>query len=296
MNMTLHHHIELLARYDRGLILKELVKEAVKPGMRVLDAGCGSGLLSVFAAQVGAAEVLGVDIADLSVAESISKANGCEKTIRYLRTDLKALSAKEHGKFDVVLGMVYFNDPRRDEAQAQLAHWLVTEFMAENGRCIPDGVSYLAYPVEWDSQDLPTRLADLDRRVKLMESRYGISLSPLSIAGTLDPNPAWFPQRTATGLFPRSDFRILGEPTNFASFDYRAPLATYPATQEFKITNPGICNGVLFVQNLVANGRTIFSNESLAWIENPLIATPGTLVTAEFGVAWKKSNRVKIRT
>jgi ribosomal protein L11 methyltransferase len=38
------------------------LEEQVKPGMRVLDVGCGSALLSILAARLGAGEVLGVDI------------------------------------------------------------------------------------------------------------------------------------------------------------------------------------------------------------------------------------------
>ena len=38
------------------------IEELVKPGMRVLDIGSGSALLSILAAKFGAREVLGVDI------------------------------------------------------------------------------------------------------------------------------------------------------------------------------------------------------------------------------------------
>ena len=54
------------------------LEKYVKPGMSMLDAGCGSGILSIAAAKLGAADVLGVDIDEeaVRVSEENFRLNG----------------------------------------------------------------------------------------------------------------------------------------------------------------------------------------------------------------------------
>lgn len=59
------------------LTTPELFKDAI-----VLDVGCGTGILSLFAARAGAKRVIAVDASDIAErAEKIVKANGFENVI-----------------------------------------------------------------------------------------------------------------------------------------------------------------------------------------------------------------------
>lgn len=62
----------------------EALERSVRPDMRVLDIGCGSGILSLAAAKLGAAEVVALDIDEncVRVTSENARANGVEDIVR----------------------------------------------------------------------------------------------------------------------------------------------------------------------------------------------------------------------
>lgn len=94
----------------------EWLESSVSPGMSLLDYGCGSGILAIAAAKLGAGEVLGVDI-DLqavSAATSNAERNGVSA-----RFDDSAKNIK--GQFDIVVANILSN-PLKALAPALFAH------------------------------------------------------------------------------------------------------------------------------------------------------------------------------
>ena len=75
-------------------------------GKQVVDVGCGGGILSESMAQRGAAEVLGIDMADrpLKVAQLHAMESGVAN-IRYRQVAAEDLAAEQPGRFDVVTCM-----------------------------------------------------------------------------------------------------------------------------------------------------------------------------------------------
>ncbi len=79
----------------------EFLEEFVKPGARVLDVGCGSGILSVAALLLGAAGAVGVDIDPLAV--KTARQNAARNGVGDRFTGLcGSLTGKVSGRFDVV--------------------------------------------------------------------------------------------------------------------------------------------------------------------------------------------------
>jgi ribosomal protein L11 methyltransferase len=74
----------------RGCLV--MLEETVRPGMRVLDAGTGSGILAIAAVKLGASSVTAVDVEPQSIAVARENAarNGVTERIRVARGSLGA--------------------------------------------------------------------------------------------------------------------------------------------------------------------------------------------------------------
>lgn len=79
----------------------ELLQEFIKGGEQVLDIGCGSGIIGIAAALLGAGQVVGVDIDPVAVkvAKENAAENHVEGKVNFLEGDL---TKNIKGKFDVV--------------------------------------------------------------------------------------------------------------------------------------------------------------------------------------------------
>ncbi len=83
----------------------EHIEKIMKPGMEVLDIGTGSGILSICAAQNGAAHVDAVDIDELSV--KISKENiGLNGLTEKISVKQGDLLDTVHGTYDIIIANI----------------------------------------------------------------------------------------------------------------------------------------------------------------------------------------------
>jgi ribosomal protein L11 methyltransferase len=116
----------------------EALERAIAPGARVLDAGCGSGILSLVAAKLGARAVFAVDIDDACarITNENARANKVEGVVRAARGtlgDAWPFADPPARRFDVVVANIIAR------VIVELAQALV-DALADGGRLIVSGV------------------------------------------------------------------------------------------------------------------------------------------------------------
>lgn len=85
----------------------ELLEQYIEPGYRVLDLGCGSGILSILAAKLGASEVLGLEIDSTAAAVAASNVqmNGVQDIVKIQDATLPNPHALR-GNYDLLVANV----------------------------------------------------------------------------------------------------------------------------------------------------------------------------------------------
>jgi len=131
-------HKVMLQDVVRTDAYQSAIEEVVGPGVSVIDFGCGTGILSIFAARAGAETVIAVDRSTfIKTAQEIALANGFSN-IEFYHDDHQSLELAE--KVDVIvsewMGHCLFY-----EAMLEPLIAIRDRFLGENGVMIPAEVS-----------------------------------------------------------------------------------------------------------------------------------------------------------
>lgn len=112
------------------LCVKLLDKYSFK-GMRMLDVGCGSGILAISAALLGSAKTIGVDIDELAV--RVAKENAHMNNLDEIEFICGDLTKKVEGKYDIVCANIVADVIIRLAPD-------ISRFLDENGTIILSGI------------------------------------------------------------------------------------------------------------------------------------------------------------
>ena len=128
----------------------EWLERMVFSGASVLDYGCGSGILAIAAAKLGADNVLGVDIDPQAI--DAAKSNASRNEVRARFVD----SANEiKGQFDIVVANILAN-PLKALAPAICAHVRPGGWLALSGILVEQAEELMAVYAPW----IPLTVAD----------------------------------------------------------------------------------------------------------------------------------------
>ncbi len=301
-------HMMLLAGApERILALRLAMSSSIGPSSVVLDAGCGAlGVLAIMAARLGARRVVAVDRGRLDVARALADENGVADRIEFRQCDLADLPAST-GSFDVIFGMVYHNEPRRDLPQQQLMAGLATRFARPGTVFIPGTVRYTVAGYDSARPD-PAGNTLQDRwnsAVGRAEAHTGITMAAIRQVPTADystvmerlsPSPGPRATRVRRAL-AGPDMTLLTSRELFTEISYADPAtaSAYPAGLALPVTAPGRLDTTIWRQELKFGGLLIRSTETTHTLTPPRDVRPGDTAILSTDGGWGDAIPLTVR-
>jgi len=297
-------HLSLLAHHpERLLALRLALAEQVRPGSTVLDAGCGSlGTLAIMAAKLGAGRVVGIDAGPLPMAQRLAEENGVGDRVTFLECDLDEAD-DSLGPFDVILGMVYLDNPRLDLAREQLMSRVAERFAHRTTAFIPDRVRLSVAGFDSRTTDATSETKSVAWRdtIERAESLSGLSMRAARFL--VDPDwrksrlglavPPLSPDARLTARFGFPDRNIMTQLTDRevvaeAAYGLGAPRPGYPPSLEMPVTRAGRLDGVIWRQDVVAGGLIIRSTETFQAVDKAEPVIPRETITLTLDDRWQR--------
>jgi predicted nicotinamide N-methyase len=175
-------HFRLVRDRVRNQMYEAALQRTVKPGMRVLDIGSGTGLLAMMAARAGAAEVFSCEMnpAVADAAREVVAANGLADRVKVLGKHSNTLDANADlgGRVDIIVSEIVSSSLLGEEVLTTM-EYAVNNLLKPDGRVIPaTGAVRVALafdPNFWIQRMGMVEGFDLTAFNRLAEPRYTVS-------------------------------------------------------------------------------------------------------------------------
>jgi type II protein arginine methyltransferase len=220
-------HFPIVHDDARNIAYESAIKRAIRPGMRVLEIGTGTGLFAMMAARAGAAKVISCDsnIPVADAATAIIAKNGFADRVSIIAkesTDLDAV-ADLGGKADLLICEIIANDLLDDSRQQMMRH-AVEHLLKRDAQIIPAQATARVALAE-----------DVDQHYRRMDLIAGFDLSPF--------NRLAAPRYLFDGAFRKPILR--SAPADLMTHDFR-PSRSRPPTQgqTSLVAQGGTVNGI----------------------------------------------------
>uniref|UniRef100_A0A1B6DQB8 type I protein arginine methyltransferase n=1 Tax=Clastoptera arizonana TaxID=38151 RepID=A0A1B6DQB8_9HEMI len=247
----------------------------------VLDVGCGTGILSLFAAEAGAAKVIGVDCSNVvDYAKQIVKANEMERTITIIKGKIEELDDLPEGiqKVDIIVSewmgycLLY-------ESMLQTVLYARDKWLKEDGILFPDRTALYITAIEDEEYK--------NDRFNWWGNVYGYNMEVVRKVALMEPMVDGIDSNkvvtTAHRLINIDLYKVKEEDLSFTSNfsllvkrnDYVHALATYFTVQFTKcLKNTGF--------STAPNERSTHWKQTIFYLDNFLAVKKGEAITGTF--------------
>jgi SAM-dependent methyltransferase len=179
-------HADMLEDMVRTLSFRTAI-ERHAPGRIVADIGCGSGILSLFAARAGARRVYAIEETTIiELARELARLNGLDDVIHFIPGNSRDVELPEQADL-VVSELIASFDPLAERILPVLAD-ARRRLLAPEGRLIPARLDVCAVGVEAKRHE---REEDERRRratgIATLGEIYGFDFGPLAAAVRVEP-------------------------------------------------------------------------------------------------------------
>lgn len=247
-----YRHLHMIQDTRRVYSYRSAIERAAR-GRVVVELGCGSGILSVFAAQAGAEHVYAVEeTAIIETAVELAKVNGVADRITFLQGNSRDVDLPRSADLLVheILGMDPLDENVADHINDATRRWL-----APDAVILPSSLEIVGIPVT-----LPDRKVEVSLNnaaiVKELGLLYGVNLSPLANSNaSLEKNRRF-------SVFDLEKLRgFVGDEFVLAKFDFRSGNGEgiLAGPHHVRITENGRVDGVLMFFRAVLDDRTVLS-------------------------------------
>jgi len=292
-------HVSMLNDRARTDGFLAAIRETVKPGDVVIDAGTGTGVLAIAAARAGARRVYAIEASSIGyLADLMFQANGFSDRITLLEGRSAHVDLPE--KADVLIGETIGSEPLREQVLETFLD-LRSRCLKPGARLVPEGLSVFGIPVEIPAADLSPHTFTPEAAERWRDA-YGMDFSPMA-AVAASPGQSFLAQ----GAVARR-WRELSDPIRLVEVDLRCHSdATIRTTSAASAKSVGIVNGLIIFFDLRVSPSVRLStapasaSEQSNW-RNPVEILPAPWnvhpgdrieVTYRYGVP---GQRVEVRT